>query len=68
MLITLESNEKLMKYNDRVIVSKKKNRIQNLLRAESFKSELAKISELRIQKNAVLIIFLCFSSDFDETW
>ena len=37
------------------------------LRAGSFKSELAKISELRKQKWATnKSLFICFSSDFDE--
>ena len=42
-------------------------------RAGSFKSELAKISELRNKwfkntKNGPLINLFCFSSNFDETW
>ena len=37
------------------------------LRAGSFKSELAKMSELRKQKWPITNLF-CFSSNFDETW
>ena len=49
-----------------------KYKIRNIW-AKSFKSELAKISELRNKciknsKNGLLINLFGFSSDFDETW